>query len=87
MVFCYRHASDFRVNPNRGYKLGYAYSLDLKIWSRDDAKLNFCLSDEGWDSEMMCYPHLFKVDDQIFLLYNGNNFGRYGFGAAKLVSI
>jgi 1-deoxy-D-xylulose 5-phosphate reductoisomerase len=32
-------------------------------------------------------PHLFKVDDQIFLLYNGNNFGRYGFGAAKLVSI
>jgi hypothetical protein len=87
MVFCYRHASDFRTNPNRGYKLGYAYSLDLKNWTRDDAKLNFSLPDEGWDSEMMCYPHLFKVEDQIFLLYNGNNFGRYGFGAAKLVSI
>ena len=87
MVFCFRHASDFRTNPKRGYKLGYAYSMDLKNWIRDDAKLNFNLPDEGWDSEMMCYPHLFKVDDQIFLLYNGNNFGRYGFGAAKLVSI
>ena len=87
MVFCFRHASDFRTNPKRGYKLGYAYTTDLKNWIRDDAKLNFNLPDEGWDSEMMCYPHLFKVDDQIFLLYNGNNFGRYGFGAAKLVSI
>jgi len=87
MVFCFRHASDFRTNPKRGYKLGYAYSTDLKNWIRDDAKLNFNLPDEGWDSEMMCYPHLFKVDDQIFLLYNGNNFGRFGFGAAKLVSI
>lgn len=87
MVFCFRHASDFRTNPKRGYKLGYAYSKDLKNWVRDDAKLNFDLPNEGWDSEMMCYPHLFKVDGQIFLLYNGNNFGRYGFGAAKLVSI
>lgn len=87
MVFCFRHASDFRTNPKRGYKLGYAHSKDLKNWVRDDAKLNFDLSNEGWDSEMMCYPHLFKVDGQIFLLYNGNNFGRYGFGAAKLVSI
>ena len=87
MVFCFRHASDFRTNPKRGYKLGYAYSKDLKNWIRDDEKLSFSLPDEGWDSEMMCYPHLFKVDDQIFLLYNGNNFGRYGFGAAKLVSI
>ena len=87
MVFCFRHASDFRTNPKRGYKLGYAYSKDLKNWIRDDEKLSFSLPDEGWDSEMMCYPHLFKVDDQLFLLYNGNNFGRYGFGAAKLVSI
>lgn len=87
MVFCFRHASDFRTNPKRGYKLGYAYSTDLENWIRDDAKLNFNLPDEGWDSDMMCYPHLFKVNNQIYLLYNGNNFGRYGFGAAKLISI
>jgi hypothetical protein len=84
MVFCFRHSSDFRTNPKRGYKLGYAWSSDLKNWERDDAKLNFTLPDEGWDSEMMCYPHLFKVDNNIYLLYNGNNFGRFGFG--KLLS-
>jgi hypothetical protein len=87
MVFCFRHSSDFRTNPKRGYKLGYASSTDLKNWERDDAKLNFNLPDEGWDSEMMCYPHLFKVDNSIYMLYNGNNFGRFGFGAAKLLSI
>jgi hypothetical protein len=87
MVFCFRHASDFRTNPKRGYKLAYAYSKDLKNWIRDDAKLNFNLPDDGWDSRMMCYPHLFKVENQIYLLYNGNNFGKYGFGAAKLVSV
>lgn len=87
LVFCFRHSSDFRTNPKRGYKLGYAYSKDLKNWIRDDAKLNLNLPDEGWDSGMMCYPHLFKVENQIYLLYNGNNFGKYGFGAAKLVSV
>jgi hypothetical protein len=87
MVFCYRYSSDFRTNPKRGYKLGYAYSNDLKNWTRDDARLNLSLSQDGWDSEMMCYPHLFKVENQIYLLYNGNSFGRSGFGAAKLLSI
>ncbi len=87
MVFCYRHSSDFRKNPKRGYKLGYAFSTDLIKWHRDDSKLNFNLSDHGWDSEMMCYPNLFKMDGSLYLLYNGNNFGRYGFGAAKLLSL
>jgi hypothetical protein len=40
--------------------------------------------DDGWDSEMMCYPHLFKSDESIWLLYNGNEFGKHGFGAARL---
>ena len=85
MVFCFRHSSDFRHNSERGYKLGYASSKDLVSWVRDDAKLNLGLANEGWDSEMMCYPHLFKMDNNIYLLYNGNNFGRYGFGAARLL--
>ena len=42
------------------------------------------VSKDGWDSEMLCYPHVFKCDDNIFMLYNGNQFGRYGFGLAVL---
>ena len=84
MYFCYRYASDFRKNINRGYRLGYAYSENLKDWFRDDENVGIHLSESGWDSQMMCYPHVFECDDDIFLLYNGNEFGKYGFGIAVL---
>lgn len=84
MLFCYRAATDFRANPARSYRLGHASSADLQNWVRDDTVWNIDVSDEGWDSEMQCYPHLFQLGSQTFLLYNGNGFGREGFGLAKL---
>lgn len=84
MYFCFRHATDFRNNPDRGYRLGYAWSVDLRHWTRADDLAGIQRSDSGWDSEMMCYPHLFACRDHVFLLYNGNQFGRYGFGVAEL---
>ncbi|HKU19081.1 MAG TPA: hypothetical protein VJP80_07500 [Candidatus Saccharimonadales bacterium] len=84
MYFCYRHMAGFRTEKGKGYQLGYAYSDDLVHWARDDAAAGIELSPEGWDSEMMCYPHIFTSNDEVYLLYNGNNFGRNGFGIAKL---
>jgi hypothetical protein len=84
MFFCYRQATDFRKNKNRSYRIGYAYSEDLKNWIRNDAEAGIEVSDSGWDSDMLCYPHVFECDGKIFLLYNGNEFGRYGFGIAEL---
>lgn len=84
MYFCFREATDFRKNPARGYRLGYAWSDDLKNWNREDANSGIGFSDYGWDAEMMCYPHIFQCDENIYLLYNGNEFGRGGFGIAKL---
>lgn len=84
MFFCYREANGFRTDKNRGYRLGYAYSDDLQTWTRDDEGAGIDVSEEGWDSDMMCYPHLFHCDGKLYLLYNGNQFGRYGFGAAIL---
>ena len=84
MVFCYRHASGFRTDKSKGYRLGYAYSNDLENWIRDDESLGLYFSENDWDSNMMCYPHLFKVENQVYLLYNGNEFGREGFGLAIL---
>jgi hypothetical protein len=86
MYFCYRYATDFRTNPYRSYRLGYAFSDDGIMWQRADESKGIDVSMEGWDSEMMCYPHIFKVDQEIYLLYNGNNFGRDGFGLAKLIT-
>lgn len=87
MFFCYRYATDFRTNPSRGYRLGYAYSKDLHNWVRDDNNKGINISNSGWDSEMMCYPHLFEAFGKVYLLYNGNQFGKYGFGLAELESL
>jgi len=84
MLFCYRQATDFRKNKERSYRLGYAYSQDLKNWVRDDKNVGIDISKDGWDSEMLCYPHIFTFNNKIYMLYNGNEFGRYGFGLATL---
>jgi hypothetical protein len=82
MMFCYRNAYDFRNNPQHAYKLGYAFSHDLENWTRDD-NLAFS-SQESFANEMICYPNLFECSGKLYLLYNGNQFGRFGFGLAKL---
>lgn len=84
MLFCFRAAVDFRANQARSYRIGHASSVDLQHWVRDDSVWNIGLSPDGWDSEMLCYPHLFQLGSQVYLLYNGNGFGRDGFGLARL---
>ena len=65
--------------------IGYAYSTDLINWTRDDTRVGITLSKEGWDSEMVAYPHVFELDGNIYMMYIGNEVGRYGFGLAKLI--
>lgn len=88
MYFCFREATDFRTNPSRSYKIGYAYSKDLKSWIRDDKLGGVMVASEKneWDSEMQCYPHLFEIKNQVYLLINGNEFGKNGFGLMKLIN-
>jgi hypothetical protein len=84
MFFCYRQSFDFRRNRDRGYRLGHAWSDDAASWTRDDAAAGIDVTPGAWDSDMMCYPHAFECDGKVYLLYNGNEFGRHGFGAAVL---
>lgn len=84
MFFCYRQASDFRKNKERSYRIGHAYSDDLNNWIRDDASMALEVTENDWDSDMLCYPHVFECDRKIYMLYNGNDFGRFGFGLAVL---
>lgn len=85
MWFCFRHATDFRLNPRRSYRLGYAWSEDLAHWTRADTDASIETAATGWDSDMLCYPHVFRCDDRILMLYNGNEFGRHGFGLCEWV--
>ena len=83
MFFCYRFSSYYRGHQN-GYRIGYASSYDLLDWVRDDSKVGIDVSESGWDSEMISYPHVFELDGEIYMAYLGDQVGRYGFGMAKL---
>lgn len=83
MFFCYRYSSHYRGKEN-GYRIGYASSSNLIEWVRDDSKAGIDVSGEGWDAEMISYPHVFELDGTIYLAYLGNQVGRYGFGLAVL---
>lgn len=83
MFFPYRHSYNFR-NGNRGYLIGYAYSDNLKEWIRDDSQVGIDTSKEGWDSEMICYPHVININGEIIMFYCGNGFGVGGLGYATL---
>ncbi len=83
-VFCmwysYRASKD-----NESYRIGYAESEDGENWTRLDEKVGIDVSANGWDSKMVCYPWVFKNNDQICMLYNGNDYGKTGFGYAVMV--
>lgn len=83
MFFCYRYSSGFR-GKGKGYRIGYAFSDNMLEWTRDDSKAGIDISNEGWDSDMVAYPHVFELDGNVYMLYLGNQVGRYGFGLARL---
>lgn len=77
----------FRGGPNADtYRIGFARSEDGRRWRRFDEEVGLPLSADGWDSEMVCYPFLFWHESTLFLLYNGNGYGRTGFGLAALAT-
>jgi len=84
MFFCYRYATGFRKKMERGYRIGYAFSTDLINWFRQDDEVGIDVSPGNWDADMLCYPNVFQCGDKIYMVYNGNEFGKYGFGLAVL---
>ena len=83
MFFCYRYSLNY-IGKEGGYRIGYASSDDMETWIRDDTKAGIDISEEGWDDEMISYPHIFELDGKIFMFYLGNQVGKYGFGLAEL---
>lgn len=86
MFFCYRESFDFRKAKGRGYRIGHAWSSDLENWVRDDENPRLESLVGEWDSDMQCYPNVFEWNGKVYMLYNGNEFGRHGFGLAELES-
>ncbi|MGB9915116.1 MAG: hypothetical protein ACPLIG_08485 [Candidatus Bathyarchaeales archaeon] len=72
------------ATKSNDYRLGYAESKDGVNWNRKDEDVGITVSKSGWDSKMMAYPAVVKWNDKVYLLYNGNNMGKTGFGYAIL---
>ena len=83
MWFSYRFNLGYR-EKNRGYRIGYAYSEDLHNWTRKDEFAGIDMSEDGWDSESISYPFVFRLDGKVYMLYQGNEIGKNGFGLAQL---
>jgi hypothetical protein len=81
MWYCHRHSVNYRDGAG-SYRLGYATSSDGSRWIRRDEEAGLDVSGEGWDSTMICYPSVVQVGGRLIMFYNGNGFGRGGFGVA-----
>lgn len=84
MYFSTRMNFDYRDNGANSYRIGHAISKDLINWIRNDNIGGISISDQGWDSTMICYPNIIEHDNKILMFYNGNGFGKSGFGYAEL---
>lgn len=76
MWFSYRGGSE------KKYRIGYAKADKNQDWQLllDDTGID--VSSSGWDSEMIEYPFVFEHKNKKYMLYNGNDYGKTGFGLA-----
>jgi hypothetical protein len=65
------------------YRIYSATSKDGLSWQRDNIPM-LDVAPSGWDSEMVCYGSPLDCAGGNFLLYNGNAYGKDGFGAARI---
>lgn len=66
------------------YRIGYAECEAGGTWKRRDELAGIEPSGSGWDADAVCYPCVFEHRGQKYMLYNGNGYGRTGFGIAVL---
>lgn len=77
----------YRGGPfSEKYRIGYAESDNALDWQRMDEVVKHTVSENSFDSDMVCYPCVFKYKDRLMMLYNGNDYGRTGIGLAVLES-
>ncbi len=72
-------------SQNSPYTLGYAVSEDGRDWKRKDKELELPVKSGDFDDQMSAYPAVIQLGSKFYLLYNGNEYGKYGFGCVELI--
>jgi hypothetical protein len=86
-VLCHSDGSmdmwfSYRSGSGSSYRIGRACSADGLEWTLALEQSGIDVSDQGWDSEMIEYPFVLRHKNEIYMLYNGNGYGKTGFGLA-----
>jgi len=76
----------YRSGQGIPYRIGYARSKDGRSWERLEQQSGISVSENGWDSQMVCYPFVFDHAGKRYMMYNGNSHGKTGIGLAVLES-
>lgn len=72
----------YSASAGAGYRIGYAESVDGVTWERRDHLAGIEPSASGWDAEALAYPCVVTDGERLVMFYNGNGYGRDGFGVA-----
>jgi hypothetical protein len=78
----------YRSGSGESYRIGYAikeFNNDKWELKLDEAGIG--LSEIGWDHEMIAYPCIFKYNENLYMFYNGNEYGKTGIGIAVMNDI
>lgn len=78
-------AYSYRGNTSK-YRIGFMQIGDVKSASHLNGIPPFLTSDNAWESEMVEYPSFFHFNNQLYMLYNGNSFGKTGIGMVKIIA-
>ena len=83
----YKMWYSYRGGPySEKYRIGYAESSDGILWNRKDDIITTERSNEKWDSDMICYPYIFNHQNEKYMLYNGNDYGKTGIGLLSSIA-
>lgn len=82
MWFSSRGPRGYRNVDGQHYVLDYAESLDGIVWERKSDSFSLEGSSNGWDIGMNAYATVHKESGKYYMIYNGNDFGKTGFGYA-----
>lgn len=83
MWYSTRGSDSYREAVGQHYQIGYAHSKDGIAWQREDDKFSLSPSRGAWDQDMQEYSSVFVFENDHYMAYNGNTFGKSGFGIAK----
>lgn len=85
MWFSHRGLHGFRGPGGQGYRMQAARSDDGFRWRREGADVAWSNPPAAgdWDGWMQAYSCVVPLGDELIMFYNGNDFGRGGFGWAR----